>query len=271
MNHWLALVLSLPTSNATARMRAWRALKASGAVVLRDGVYLLPQRDPCCAVLEAVAADVQAAGGSAYLLQVGGDQDAAFVALFDRSADYAVLMSDIATAQAELAADTALDAVKQARKLARTLAAMMETDFFPGEAQRQAVAALEELQVQAARALSPDEPHPVARMVPRLDAAAYRGRIWATRRRPWVDRLACAWLIRRHIDPRARFLWLAEPRHCPANALGFDFDGATFSRRCGASARWCTSWTWAAWSRPKPAASSACWPACARRSPTTTS
>ena len=43
---WLLLVLSLPTENATARMRAWRALKASGAAVLRDGVHLLPDEGP---------------------------------------------------------------------------------------------------------------------------------------------------------------------------------------------------------------------------------
>ncbi|HYM47830.1 MAG TPA: chromate resistance protein ChrB domain-containing protein, partial [Burkholderiaceae bacterium] len=51
----------------------------------------------------------------------------------------------------------------------------------------------------------------------------------ATRRRPWVDRLACAWLIRRFIDRKARIVWLAKPKDCPAKAIGFDFDGATFS------------------------------------------
>src|SRR3546814_8628301 len=54
-------------------------------------------------------------------------------------------------------------------------------------------------------------------------------RTWATRRRPWVDRLACAWLIHRFIDSQARFLWLESPALCPADALGFDFDGATFT------------------------------------------
>ena len=39
---WLLLVVSLPTSSATARMRIWRALKAQGCVALRDGAYLLP-------------------------------------------------------------------------------------------------------------------------------------------------------------------------------------------------------------------------------------
>lgn len=41
----LLLVLTLPTESAATRMRAWRALKASGAAVLRDGVYLMPELD----------------------------------------------------------------------------------------------------------------------------------------------------------------------------------------------------------------------------------
>ena len=53
--------------------------------------------------------------------------------------------------------------------------------------------------------------------------------LWATRRHIWVDRVACAWLIQRFIDPSARFLWLETPAECPADALGFDFDGATFT------------------------------------------
>jgi hypothetical protein len=36
-------------------------------------------------------------------------------------------------------------------------------------------------------------------------------------------------LIRRFIDPEARFIWLAAPGNCPAEALGFDFDGAMFT------------------------------------------
>lgn len=77
--------------------------------------------------------------------------------------------------------------------------------------------------------LSPDEPHEAAGRVPKLDATQYRGRSWATRRRLWVDRVASAWLIRRFIDPDAKFRWLAKPSDCPKGALGFDFDGATFT------------------------------------------
>ena len=57
----------------------------------------------------------------------------------------------------------------------------------------------------------------------------YRGRTWATRERLWIDRVASAWLIRRFIDPKAKFLWLKRLKDCPKSAVGFDFDGAEFT------------------------------------------
>lgn len=56
-----------------------------------------------------------------------------------------------------------------------------------------------------------------------------KGRLWATRARLWVDRVASAWLIHRFIDRDARFIWLKDIKDCPADALGFDFDGAAFT------------------------------------------
>lgn len=229
MNKWIALITSLPTENATARMRAWRSLKASGAAVLRDGVYLMPERETCRLTLDTVAADVLAAGGTALVLRIEEPDGAAFPNLFDRSEDYATLLAEIAKFRERLDVDTATDALKQARKLRKALAGLAEIDFFPGEARLQAEAALQDLELMAGRALSPDEPHPVEGGIPRLEIAAYQQRTWATRRRPWVDRLASAWLIRRFIDPEAHLLWLDSPNDCPSEALGFDFDGATFS------------------------------------------
>ncbi|MCI0433317.1 MAG: chromate resistance protein, partial [Gemmatimonadetes bacterium] len=77
--------------------------------------------------------------------------------------------------------------------------------------------------------VAPDEPHAADRAIRRLHRKDFQGRTWATRRHLWVDRAASAWLIRRFIDPKARFLWLAKPAACPKTALGFDFDGATFT------------------------------------------
>lgn len=225
----LTLILSLPTENATARQRIWRALKTSGAAVLRDGVYLMPERDDCRATLDGLAADVREAGGTALVLRVEEPEGANLISLFDRSTDYAALMTEFGQIRGGLTPDTVQDAIKQVRKLRKSFTALSEIDFFPGEARHQAEGALQELELACARALSPDEPHAMTGDIARLRLVEYQGRIWATRLRPWVDRLASAWLIRRFIDPQARILWLASPTDCPSDALGFDFDGATFS------------------------------------------
>lgn len=225
----IALILSLPTENTTIRMRAWRTLKASGAAILRDGVYLMPERDSCRTTLEAIATDVLEGGGKAYVFRIEEPEGSNFVGLFDRNDDYAGLLADVARAQEALKSDTAPATLKQTRKLRKTFAGLAEIDFFPGEAHKQANAALQNLELAVARMLFPDEPHPVDGEIARLQIGDYQNRTWATRRRPWVDRLASAWLIRRFIDPQARLLWLASPSDCPDHALGFDFDGATFS------------------------------------------
>ncbi|MGZ9059066.1 MAG: chromate resistance protein ChrB domain-containing protein [Burkholderiaceae bacterium] len=222
-------MLSLPTENATVRMRAWRALRAAGAAVLRDGVYLLPARDDCRVTLEAIALDVQTGGGVTHLMLADDPRDGGFAALFDRGDDYAALLDEIRAAGDALEPDTALDVLKQARKLRKTFTALSATDFFGGEARKQTDAALQELELAANRALAPDEPHTVRSVIKRLRIEDHKGRVWATRRRPWVDRLACAWLIRRYIDRKARIVWLLKPKDCPAKAIGFDFDGAAFS------------------------------------------
>jgi hypothetical protein len=225
---WHLLILSLPTENATARMRAWRALKACGAAVLRDGVYLLPEGDDKRVALATIADELRASGGTAHQL-VSDAPLADFEPLFDRSAEFGVLLAEITERRSSLTDANAFDAVKAARKLRKSVEQLAAIDFFAGEAQRQAREALHELEAEAQRRFAPDEPHAASHRIQRLALADYRGRVWATRRRPWVDRLASAWLIRRFIDPQARFVWLKTPADCPKKAIGFDFDGATFS------------------------------------------
>ena len=223
---WLILILTLPTENATARMRAWRALKACGAAVLRDGVYVMPVNEQHRGILAAIAEDVSASGGSTHLLEASGED---YAGLFDRMADYQQLATDIAACRDDLDKVAPADLSRRARKLRKQLDAIAQTDFFPGQAQAQTAAMLDTLDAAIRSRLSPNEPTPRTAAITQLDTAHYQGRLWATRRRPRVDRLASAWLIRRFIDANARFLWLEAPADCPAEALGFDFDGAAFS------------------------------------------
>jgi len=230
--HWLLLVVTLPTSSATARMRIWRALKALGCGALRDGVYLLPDTDALRPQLAGLGDETIREGGTAWLLQAGPvdvEDDQRYRSLFDRRQEYADFTALLADTGAAIPASTPQDVNKQLRKLRREYDALRAIDYFPGEASAQAEQAWREFTARADKLLSPDEPHAVDVPIPRLDPAAYRARTWATRKHLWVDRVASAWLIRRHIDREARFLWLETPADCPPDALGFDFDGAAFS------------------------------------------
>ena len=229
---WLLLIVSLPTEGATARMRIWRALKSLGCMALRDGAYLLPGGGEREQALQELANECVREGGNAWLMAVqprSADEESSYRALFDRSADYAELRKAWKEANRTLATLAAPEVGRLQRKLQREYEALRAIDFFPGDSGVEADAAWLDFSKRIERVLSPDEPHETKGRVPRLDASQYQGRTWATRRRLWIDRVASAWLIRGFIDRQARFRWLARPSDCPKSALGFDFDGATFT------------------------------------------
>jgi len=229
---WLLFLLTVQGPQSALRMRMWRALKSLGTAVLRDGVYLLPNRPVFFESLRALEKEVDAADGGVQLLELDArdpQQQKEFEALFDRTADYEKLLGEIRDTRKKLSKMDAGAVSTAAGRLHRAVENLVALDFFPGRATSQTTLALEDFLADANAVLSPDEPHPVEGRVPKRDVAEYRGRTWATRKRPWADRLASAWLIRRFIDPEARILWLAKPADCPEDALGFDFDGATFT------------------------------------------
>lgn len=230
-NRWLMLVISLPGQSTTPRMRVWRALKAAGAAVLRDGVYLLPDQAESRKTFRDQMHEVEEAGGTAYLVpfESPADEARAYAGLFDRTEQYAELLTRIAELKERLAGSAEPEARKRLAQLRRDLDAITAIDYLPGPAREQAREALAELEAAATALYSPGEPSAVAGEIGRLRIDDYRGRTWATRARPWVDRLASAWFIRRFVDPEARILWLQDPKDCPPEALGFDFDGAAFT------------------------------------------
>ena len=229
---WLLFILTLQGQQPAVRMRVWRALKALGTAVLRDGVYVLPNRDEFVEPLQAQCEEVTASGGSAQILEVEArdkSQEMEFRQLFDRTQDYEKLLQEIRGANKGISKTEASALSLSLTRLWRDYETIALQDFFPGAAREQTRDALESLTAAANVVLSPDEPHATAGKIERLDRAKYQGRTWATRARPWADRLASAWLIKRFIDPRAKLLWLKSPKDCPRRAVGYDFDGAEFT------------------------------------------
>lgn len=229
---WLLLVTNLPGRNPTLRMRFWRALKAAGAGLLRDGAYLLPNGERSREVLEEQGAEIKAAGGLVQVLSFDAEspeQHADFVALFDRAAEYAEAIRRVEALKSELVSLAEPEARQRLTGITREVATIAARDFFPSEPRNQMEGVLADAEAALNARFAPDEPHAAHRKIRTRDRGDYRGRTWATREHLWVDRVASAWLIRRFIDPKAKFLWLKRVKDCPKRALGFDFDGAEFT------------------------------------------
>lgn len=230
--NWLVLTATLPTTPSGLRVRVWRALKATGAGTLREGVYVLPEHAPSAKTLWELERTISEAGAEAHMLVLqarDAAQEQSFRALFDRAEVYAEFTQSVKEARAGIRKSTEAELHKSLRALETQLQALQASDFFPGKGSEKAADALAALRREIDLHLSPDEPAATHTAIPLRAIAEYQGRTWATRKRPWVDRLGTAWLVQRFVDKRPRFTWLSDPKKCPKSALGYDFDGATFT------------------------------------------
>ena len=227
---WSLLLVTLPTQPNAVRLRVWRALKALGCAALRDGAYVLPASEAFA--LEALAVEVRENGGSASVLSLSPRDEAQrldVLAQFDRSEAYAIWNESVKLAFSVFQTLPEADARKRLRIISEALQAIKRIDYYPGDAAPKNDALLALLRQAFDARFSKGEPHPAPGKIARLDAAKFHGKRWATRARPWVDRMASAWLIARFIDTQARFVWLQDPSKAPKGVLGFDYDGARFT------------------------------------------
>ena len=230
---WLLLAASLPGRHAgTARVRLWRTLKDVGAATLRDGVTLIPASAPARDRISQLARGIEKEGGAAWVFTIPPQAPALekkLKALFDRHQDYGPVTTAVGALRKELVALDEATARRRLREIEADFLAVAELDFFPGAPQARTKEGLDRLRSALERRFSPEEPSMSRGSVKRRDLRKFQRATWATRKRLWVDRVASAWLIRRFIDPAARFQWLDKPADCPADAHGFDFDAATFT------------------------------------------
>jgi len=184
-DEWLLLIHQIPPEPGYFRVKVRRRLQRLGAVALKNSVYVLPRSDDTLEDFQWLAQEIRADGGEATLIQallLDGITDEEVRALFraDRDADYA----EIAHAAAQDAADP--------ERLRRRLDEVSKIDFFGAPGRAQAEGSVRASEVSADSAPAPASDHP-------------RGAMWVTRDGVFVDRIASAWLIRRFIDPKARF------------------------------------------------------------------
>ena len=227
----MLLIVTVPPTPSSLRVRVWRRLRALGAVPLKRTVHLLPDRADHLEQFQWLAQEVQRAGGEATLVRVARIENmtsADVIRLFQdaRNPEYVALAARYRKALQDLEKKTKAASQRveaEVLRLGKDYERIRELDFFdaPGRAEverlREAID-MKKRPTEGARRLD----------TPRLDLRGLRGRKWITRPRPHVDRVASAWLIKRFIDPEATFLF-AEPGDFPSDAIPFDTPGADLS------------------------------------------
>ena len=233
---WILFSYSVPAANAKARMRIWRRISACGAVQLKTGLQILPNRDDLLESITWLIGEVTALGGEAIAIQcsrIEGMEDEQIEKLFQGQIDQEFLQIQaearelLSAASLSVNNDQAKEVLPALRKLRKRCESLQSRDFFPSGAAVKTFALLDTASEKLRR--TETAPRPLVS----FDRAGYQGRIWVTRVRPYIDRLSSAWLIGRFIDAKAQFRFL-EPgeKAIPAKReIPFDIAGAEFSHQ----------------------------------------
>jgi hypothetical protein len=225
------LIHQLPPKPDYLRVKIWRRLQRIGAVAIKNSVYVLPRTDQTSEHFHWILREVEASGGEASVCEAAfmtGLSDGQIEALFRaaREADYAALAAEAqdvlrsATTSRQPNASERADLEAAVGRLRRRLQEIRAVDFFDAPARQVVEVAVEKLERKI-------RPSPKSEGIGREKTRRKSGSTWVTRRGVHVDRIASAWLIRRFIDPKARFRFVEDAASAAAPGdIRFDmFDG----------------------------------------------
>ena len=239
---WLLFFYTVPAKPGNLRMKVWRRLLKLGAISLKGSVYLLPYSEDHLESLHWLTEEVASLGGEAAFVKAGGIEtlgDDEIVALFNaqRDHEYAPTNAALEVLEVQLSSleqqqdQQGLDRIHGAfQKVLKNYRAIQVLDFFHSP---RGSALQERLELFAERLQKLSPPPQVERPKstgPRRKED-YQAKVWVTRPHPFVDRMASAWLIRRFIDPQARFEFLEKDQLMTEfpDAVSFDLPGGDFS------------------------------------------
>jgi len=238
-DRWLLLIHQLPAKPAYLRVKVWRRLQDLGAVAVKNSVYALPADEQSREDFAWLLKEIQQAGGEAVICEaklVAGLEDGEIRTLFDaaRDADYTALGKELRALAGELRGRPTSErrhriAVELARLKDRQ-ADIAAIDFFGAEGRQTVDGLIAGIELRLAQAL-PELPAGAPAPAP-ARPQDLTGRVWVTRQGVHVDRIACAWLVRRFIDAGARFKFVPPRGYVPETGeLRFDMFEAEFTHQ----------------------------------------
>ena len=221
---WLLLTFTLPTKRASQRVEVWRKLQRYGTVPLGNSGYLLPSNPANEERFQWLATSIRKYGGDASIVHVRSIDNISTPQLIARFAEarareYQELIREL---QKFSSLPVQKRVVGRLSRLRGRFQEIVEVDFFDSPLQKRVGDLLAQADEARVTTRAP-ETAPIKRQ-------DYKNRVWVTRPRPGVDRSASAWLIRRFIDPKARFAFAPEERVPPA-AVPFDMFQGGFGHR----------------------------------------
>lgn len=233
---WLLLMHQIPPKPDAARVKIWRRLQRAFAVQVKNSVYALPLNKRTRQALGEIAREIEEHGGEAVLCE------ASFVygkSSEDLKSAYNSLLSASLTELAKTLRELNVRVRKQKREhdlmplqhkvsWATSMLKDLSDKNFLNHAGEQVC---RELLNEISKTLSKSEqPSPRLPAVPVKKKESYRGRTWVTRKSIAYDRIASAWLIRRHIDADAEFLFVDPKTYKKSPAhISFDMHGGDFT------------------------------------------
>ena len=223
-------------------MKVWRRLSKAGAVQIKGAAYILPMNEDHYEFFQWLVSEVSSMGGEAAFTRVEGldsmkDQEIRDIFTARKDEDYQPIgkaLEDLEAKAESIKKGSGSQGLKalsaQVAKLSKRHEEALKTDFFSsksGAALRSRLNAIKSI----AKGLSSTAPESRPAVVLLRKFADFQGRIWVSRRRPFVDRMASAWLIRRFIDRKAVFSFRDEKDMAAAekDQITFDVSGGIFT------------------------------------------
>lgn len=228
---WIVFNYSLPTKQgASSRVALWRRLQRLGSISIAGGAYTLPAREECIEAFQWLAQEIHSASGQALIIHVErfeGLTEPQIVELFNsaRTEDYEGLSAEIdelnkANTNNKSEDSTQIQGVLA--KLRRRYADIARIDYFHSPRGQKVAQSLDDLEKRISPTVSSGQP------IPHVDIDQYKDKNWVTRPHPYVDRLACIWLIRHFINPQALVRYSTEPKE---SEVAFDMTRGEFGHR----------------------------------------
>jgi hypothetical protein len=243
---WVLLIHQLPPQPTNLRVRIWRKLQKLGAVTVKNSVYTLPSNEKTHEDFQWLKQEIESAGGEATVFRadaVEGATDKEIIAAFRKARDeeYAQVTAELDGLTGALREQKRGGRLSVGRighyeaeldKLHQELERIASVDFFEASGCAAAEVAYERCHKLLRAEQSRNEPKTRAGHTKSagIGPAQYQGRRWVTRRNLFIDRLAVIWLIKRFIDPKARFFFVADGETVEG-AIGFDMYGGEFTHR----------------------------------------